>query len=189
MRAIGVHAMPPGRMGSCAMTALILLVACQPELPTESLAPAVETRSREYVMGAGDAVRITVFDNAGQVQMPLIGSVRAEGRTLVDFKSEIENRLRGGYLVNPRVVVDVTEYRPIYVLGAVSKPGIVPYTPGITILGAIAASGGHAATANLSAPPVITRSDDPTKTSRPTAVGELVYPGDIIEVPITGLFR
>ena len=47
-----------------------------------------------------------------------------------------------GYLLNPRVSVEVLSYRPIYILGEVNKPGEYDYVPGMTVLAAIAKAEG-----------------------------------------------
>jgi polysaccharide export outer membrane protein len=49
---------------------------------------------------------------------------------------------RADMLRAPSVVAEVTAYRPIFVLGEVSKPGQYPYQPGMTVVTAAAVAGG-----------------------------------------------
>src|SRR5690606_5006802 len=44
--------------------------------------------------------------------------------------------------VAPLVSVDVSEWRPIFVVGAIDKPGVFAFRPGMTALQALALSGG-----------------------------------------------
>jgi protein involved in polysaccharide export with SLBB domain len=115
--------------------------------------------SYDYVLGAGDKLRIIVFgeDNLtgefvvagnGGISFPLIGEIHAAGRTLADLRSDIERSLRGDYLKDPRVSAEVLTFRPYYILGEVAKPGEYPYRSRITVMNAIATAGGFTYRAN-----------------------------------------
>jgi polysaccharide export outer membrane protein len=119
--------------------------------------------STSHVIGVEDVLDVTVFDapdlststrvaGDGSIALPLVGSVPAAGLTPTQLATHIEGRLRGSYMVNPRVSVGVTEakIRPIYVLGSVNRPGMYPLdnsTP-VTVLRAIALGEGVQGTAN-----------------------------------------
>src|SRR3546814_7368671 len=60
----------------------------------------------------------------------------------------IEAKLAGGFLLEPKVSVQVASFRPVYVLGEVNKPGEYPYTQGLTIRGAVAKADGFTYRAN-----------------------------------------
>ena len=81
-------------------------------------------------------------DGAGNVSAPLIGTVRARGRTTAQLGSTIEARLRQGYLRDPRVSVQVEAFSPFFVLGEVGVPGQYPFVNGTTVQNAIASAGG-----------------------------------------------
>lgn len=105
----------------------------------------------DYRIGAQDLLTVTVFgvtdltqdvrvDASGKVTLPLIGSVRAGGRTPLELSSDIAAKLSNGYLQNPQVTVFVKSYdsQQITVSGVVKKPGVYPIAGPTTLLQAIA---------------------------------------------------
>ncbi len=108
----------------------------------------------DYTLGVADKVRVIVFDepslsgefvvNAnGSLSMPLIGDVRAIGNTAGDIAQTIQAKLRQGYVLEPRVSIDILTFRPFYILGEVNKPGEYPYSSGLTVDGAVATAQGY----------------------------------------------
>ena len=108
----------------------------------------------DYPLGVADKVRIIVFDepslsgeftvNAnGALSLPLIGDVRAVGQTATQVAGVIQRRLMDGYVLQPRVSIDILTFRPFYILGEVNKPGEYPYSSGLTIDGAVATAQGY----------------------------------------------
>jgi polysaccharide export outer membrane protein len=81
-------------------------------------------------------------DGAGNIALPLIGTVHAQGLTTNQLTGSIESRLKGGYLKDPKVSVEVEAYRPFYVLGEVTVAGQYPFINGMTVQNAIAIAGG-----------------------------------------------
>jgi polysaccharide export outer membrane protein len=91
----------------------------------------------DYKLGAGDVLRVTVYDNpdlltdveiaeSGTVTMPLLGAVAVLGKTREQAAQTIADGLkRGGFLKEAKVMVRVLEYRSqqVAVLGEVAKPG------------------------------------------------------------------
>jgi polysaccharide export outer membrane protein len=109
--------------------------------------------SSDYRLGTGDKVRVTVFgeddlsgefqiDSTGFVRMPMIGQVRAAGLTAQALEGGLTQAYANGYLLEPRVSVEVTTYRPFYIIGEVNKPGEYSYVNGMNVLNAIALAGG-----------------------------------------------
>ena len=94
----------------------------------------------DYNLGAGDVVRITVFQNpdlttetrvseAGTITFPLIGSVTVGGRSTSQVERVITDRLRdGGFVNRPQVNATVLQFKSIQVsvLGQVNRPGKYP---------------------------------------------------------------
>jgi polysaccharide export outer membrane protein len=87
----------------------------------------------------------------GELRMPLIGVVRADGLTSFQLASELERRFGERFIQDPQVIVQVTteERTQITVEGAVDKPGIYPIAGALTLLQAVALSGGTAEDADL----------------------------------------
>ena len=85
---------------------------------------------------------------AGTIDMPLIGSVPAMGVTVGQLQSDVTTRLRNGYLNDPKVSVQVLNYRPFFITGEVQKTGEFPYKAGLTVQDAIGVAGGYTYRAN-----------------------------------------
>ena len=120
--------------------------------------------------------------STGVVALPLIGDVHAAKLTIRDFEESVRKKLSGGYLRDPRVSVQVANYRPFFILGEVSKPGNYPYVNGMTVLNGVAMAGGYTYRADSSGI-VIVHANDPNKTEQRVREDANVMPGDIIRVP------
>jgi polysaccharide export outer membrane protein len=82
-------------------------------------------------------------DQVGNIAIPLIGSVRARGRTTVDLTHAIAARLGREFVKDPQVTVDVAQNRPFFILGEVRLPGQYSFVSGMTIEQAVAIGGGY----------------------------------------------
>ncbi|HAU8250064.1 TPA: polysaccharide export protein [Vibrio vulnificus] len=107
----------------------------------------------DYHLGTGDKIEIIVYGEddlsmklkigkAGLVNFPYIGEVKLTGRTPSEIETEIENRLRGDYLLNPMVTVNLESFRLFYISGEVEQPNGYEYQPRLTVEQAIAMAGG-----------------------------------------------
>jgi polysaccharide export outer membrane protein len=84
--------------------------------------------------------------------MPLAGPLTAAGKTPEEFAVEIEDKLRGGYLKQPRVVVNIKQamnQQMVTVDGEVTQPGLYPVTGPMTLEQAIATARGATDQANI----------------------------------------
>lgn len=146
-----------------------------------------------YRLGSGDQLKVTVFghkdlsgefyvDGSGQVSLPLIGNVQVGGLTVREAEDAVVAKLRPDYLKNPRVSIEVLNYRPFYIIGEVRKPGSYPYVNGMTVLNAIALAGGYTYRAREN-DLFITRANDPERSKQRATHDTKVLPGDVIEVP------
>jgi polysaccharide export outer membrane protein len=153
----------------------------------------VAMRPPEYRSGSGDKLRITVFghedlsgefqvDGSGNISVPLIGNVEAGDKTAQELESAIVYKLRPDYLKNPQVSVEVLNYRPFYILGEVKNPGSYAYVNGMTVVNAIALSGGYTYRGRENEVFII-RANDPERSKEPASHDTIVLPGDVIEVP------
>jgi polysaccharide export outer membrane protein len=129
-----------------------LLAACAtPRYQAQLLRAQVDA---PYLLASGDRLRVIVFgqdnlsnsfsvDGAGNVSLPLIGLVRANGLTTAQLERAVEARLRDGFLREPRVSIEVEAFRPFFVLGEVTTAGQYPFISGMTVQNAIAVAGGY----------------------------------------------
>ena len=76
------------------------------------------------------------------MRLPLIGPGQAGGHTAYQLEGNVEPALENGYLKSPRVNVEVTTYRPFYIIGQVNRPGQYPYTNNMSALDAVGVAGG-----------------------------------------------
>ena len=146
-----------------AIGALLVLAACESAggLYSEGQPGPTDAAvaGREYRLGPGDSLRVVVFGQTdltntfqvsghGAINYPLIGEVPAEGLTTSQLGESIAVGLRGGYVRNPNVSVEVLTYRPFFILGEVQQPGTYPYSAGLTVMNAVATAGGFTYRAN-----------------------------------------
>ena len=112
----------------------------------------------EALLGVGDIVRITVYQNpdltvdngriseVGQINFPLIGNVAIGGLTVGAAEQKIAKMLRdGGFVLRPQVTIQVGQIRSnvMSILGQVGKPGRYPIeTVGAKVSEMIAIAGG-----------------------------------------------
>ncbi|EHS53311.1 polysaccharide export protein [Rhizobium sp. PDO1-076] len=118
-----------------------------------------EATIQPYRLDSGDRLRVTVFeqpslsntytvDQAGYIAFPLVGQVPARGSSLTQLEGAVAQKLKQGYLRDPDVTIEIDRYRSIFVMGEVGQAGQYAYVPGMTILNAIAVSGGFSSRAN-----------------------------------------
>lgn len=110
----------------------------------------------EYRLGPQDKIDVNVYqvkdltvqglqiDSAGNIFLPLIGRVAANGLTPSELANEIAARLRGQYLQEPQVSVSVREAisQKVTVDGAVVQPGVYAMSGPTTLLQAVAMAKG-----------------------------------------------
>ena len=143
-------------------------------------------------LGSGDRIRLTVFgeedlsgefeiDNTGSLALPLVGEVKAKGLTQRELEQTVTKTLSQGYLVNPRVNVEVLSFRPFFILGEVQKPGSYAYVNNLTVINAVALGGGYTTRAKTGRAK-IRRATDATRKEEWVTEDALVFPGDVIEI-------
>lgn len=148
--------------------------------------------SNAYKLNINDRVRLTVFgeedlsgefdvDSNGYVSLPLIGRVFVAGFSIEESKKLIRDVFKNGYLVDPKVTLDVLSFQPFYILGEVKSPGSYPYVSGLTVLNAIALSGGYTYRADKD-DIEIQREKNGQKEKFEAHEKTTVMPGDIITV-------
>ena len=112
--------------------------------------------AEEYVLGPGDTIRVSVYEQAdlttearinegGKIVFPLIGDALVGGLTIAQAENAIADRLiRGGFIKKPQVTISVLQYRSqqVSILGKVAKPGKYPIEGEKTVLDLLAEAGG-----------------------------------------------
>ena len=145
-----------------------------------------------YRLGAGDKLRVTIYNeedlsgefeinDQGAIALPLIGQIGINGKTTREAETLIAEKYAASYLVNPRVGVEVLNYRPFFIIGEVKNPGGYPYVSGMTILNAIALAGGYTPRGD-SNDILIKRASDSAAPEQRVSENAPVLPGDIIRV-------
>jgi exopolysaccharide production protein ExoF len=121
--------------------------------------------AQDYILGAQDKLKIRVFEwrpvtgtafewtplngefvisASGTISLPIIGSVKADGLTVDQVSASIGERLKDevGMQKRPNASVEVSEYRPFFITGLVSKPGRYNYSPDLSVVQALSMAGG-----------------------------------------------
>jgi polysaccharide export outer membrane protein len=124
--------------------------------PTQALA---QDAKKDYVLGAGDVVRINVYQNqdltletrineSGSISYPLLGQIRLGGLSVQEAERVIATGLlKGNFLRQPQVSLLVLQVRgnQVSVLGMVNRPGRYPLeTAGLRMSDLLATAGGIA---------------------------------------------
>jgi protein involved in polysaccharide export with SLBB domain len=155
-------------------------------------APAAASGINDYVLGVGDKLQVTVFgeddlsgefqvSSTGTVSMPLIGEVKAAGLTSTQVQATITSRLAAGYMKDPHVSLQVSTYRPFFIVGEVMKPGSYTYVNGMTVINAVALAGGYTYRADKD--DIKLRHGGPQGQEEKAEESTAVVPGDVITVP------
>ena len=180
---------------AAALCAALLIGACSDRAGTAlppSFASGPQALERTYRLGIGDKLKITVFGeenlsgatevNAmGQVALPLAGEIPAKGLPVGQFRDAVVRRLQDGYLKNPKVTVEITSYRAIYVHGEVKSGGEFAYKTGLTIRDAIAVAGGYTYRADQGHVLITREGEQIANVLLPSDVP--VLPGDNLQIP------
>ncbi len=146
-----------------------------------------------YRLGPGDKLKVTVFgqpqesgqfeiDGSGNLAYPLLGQVHAKGLSVPEVQEKIRAELNANYIVNPRVTVEVLNYRPFYIYGEVNRAGSYPYVAGLTARRAVAIAGGYTRRARFSPVTVVRETGTGGVRELSVPLDLPVLPGDTVEV-------
>ncbi len=110
---------------------------------------------RPSLIGPLDTIAVDVFnvpelsrevqvDASGRISMPLIGTLDARGKTADELARAIEDALRGRYVRNPQVTINIKSSvsQVVTIDGSVTEPGLYPVTNQMTLLRAVASAKG-----------------------------------------------
>ena len=178
---------------ACLLFALVWLLLPGCDGPGSGLPPIGSAAPGAYELAPGDQVRIITFgedaltgefrvNDSGAIALPLVGAVKAAGRTPAQLEQAVGAALRQARLVgNPSVTVEISLYRPIYVLGEVNKPGQYAYQSGMTVVTAVAVAGGFTYRAVEGYASIVRTTDGKAVEGRASRQA-FVQPGDVITV-------
>lgn len=168
----------------------LLCFACA---PGQDLPDLPSTRTSAYRLGPGDVVRLITFgedsltgefrvSDSGTIAVPLVGSVQAEGLSPNQLGERVGNALvKANLLRSPSVSAEIITYRPIFVLGEVSKPGQYAYVPNMTVVTAVAVAGGFTYRAIKDYAGIV-RTRDGSAIEGKALRQAYVQPGDVITI-------
>ncbi len=176
-------------LGGCS-----LLAGCAAlRAPGSGLPPLPAPQPGPYRLGPGDVLNLRIYDqpqlsgsynvdDSGNINLPLLGPVQAQGRSTDGLAAAIAQALQnGGLILHPSVAVEVSTYRPFYILGEVNTPGQYPFRPGMTVLTAISIAGGFTYRACQDYVGV-TRNTGSAAAQYRAPLFALAQPGDVITV-------
>jgi polysaccharide biosynthesis/export protein len=185
----------------CAAAAIFLAVLAA------GVPAAAQTGFTEgYRVGPKDLLEIKVYEapefsadlrvgETGTINLPIHGEVAVAGLTDAEVATLVERLLEEQYVQRATVTVQVKEFRfrPISVIGAVGKPGALPYSGRWTLLEVLTAAGGATATPG-GVVHVLRRSESGLTDQLTVSLEDLmvkgdprvnipIYPADLINVP------
>jgi polysaccharide export outer membrane protein len=157
-----------------------------------------------YVIGASDSLNVTVFKEPtvsgsflvrpdGMISIPLLGDVKASGKTPMQLAEEIKAKLKK-FIQDPNVTVILSQInsKKVFLIGEVGRTGPIEMTPGMTFLEAVATAGGLTQFANAKKIYIL-RTEDGKQEKIPVqykqalagaaALNLVLKPGDTIVVP------
>ena len=156
----------------------LMLAACGGRMPLQSTsrltvidgatampAPVREdlvAPDRPTLIGPLDVIEVDVFnvpeisrsvqvDASGRIAMPLIGTIGATGKTAEELSRDIEAALRGRFVREPSVTINIKNSvsQVVTIDGQVVEPGLYPVTYQMTLMRAIASAKGLSEFARL----------------------------------------
>ena len=180
-------------LSSLALAACGATDSLGPASPEEQQALIARAKTTSPTLQPGEKVKVTVFgedrltgdyqiDPAGNLSLPLAGTLRAAGLDRRQLEQRLTEKFRGEYLRDPKVTVDVDDFRPFYILGEIAKPGEYPFKGGLDVMSAIALAGGSTYRASRSAV-LIKHADETQFREYPLSPAIPVLPGDLIRLP------
>lgn len=182
------------RIATVAFLALLALASSPARASDPAAGPAQAgaqgSVQAPYRVGTGDRLKIGVYNaeklsgefavgGDGKIAYPILGRVPVSGLTLDEVAELVTMRLADGYLIEPRVTVDIISYRSVYILGEVARPGQYPYVEGLTIYQLVAQAGGFTYRANRKTIR-LKHEGEPSERKYTIVTGSLVKPGDTV---------
>lgn len=162
------------------------LAQAAPFAPKEDYKIGPEDVLDIHVWGHDDLSKQVPVSQSGDFSFPLIGQVRASGRTVAEVQKEMTRRLADGYLVNPQVTVTVKEYKSqkVFVVGEVRNPGTFPLTGPSLVMEVLAKAGGPTEKAGTEV--LVIRPKDPGRKGGPLSPEE-AGAGEVMQLDLRAI--
>jgi len=136
--------------------------AAEDEAASAARDAAKPPMDNSYVIGELDAISVVVWKEEGltdkgalvrsdgMITMPLVGDIKASGKTPMQLAKEIEEQLKK-FVQDPSVTVSVNQMnsKKVFLMGEIGKEGPIMMTPGMTLLEAIGTAGGPTPFGNI----------------------------------------
>ncbi len=164
-----------------------------PPPPPKTTSAQLSASTAEYRLGVGDVISIRIYGAEEEIRLDRVrvndpgvitfqfGAFSALGKTTRELEAAMVKAMKGGYLLNPKVWINIEEYRPFFVQGQVRRAGAFPYQPGLNVNKAVAIAGGFSDRASRQKI-FLVRDQDKTNTPVHVDVNAPVGPGDTITV-------
>ncbi|MDH5545913.1 MAG: polysaccharide export protein [Gammaproteobacteria bacterium] len=148
--------------------------------------------AKEYKLGFGEVLSVTVYDEpdlsldvvriqkSGEITLPLVGSVKAVGRTVTEIEQDVTAMYRDGYLKEPKITVAIRSYRNFFTNGQLRSPGAYTFVEGLTVRKAISISGGM--TDRASHEKILLKKENGISEIKVIDLDQEMGPGDILTV-------
>jgi polysaccharide export outer membrane protein len=146
---------------------------------TNDAGAAQKPHDATFIIGTDDVLAINVWKEPdisrvipvrsdGKISLPLVGELRAAGRTPLQLEQEISDKLKN-YIGEPEVTVIVQQInsQKFNILGQVNRPGSYPMANAATVLDAIAVAGGFRDFAKQKSIYILRQNADGTQTRLP----------------------
>lgn len=200
----------PGRCLGLGALAGLLLGALAAS-PGPAAAQQLVDPAGDYRLNPGDVIEISVWKEPelqrevlllpdGNIAFPLVGTLKAAGRTPGEIQAAVEERLMR-YFPEPVVTVSILRVagNKLYVTGQVNQPGQFTVEQPIDVLQAIALAGGLTAFADEDDIYVLRRAPDGSQSAlafdydavadgSDLSTNVVLQQGDVVVVPTAGLF-
>lgn len=170
---------------------VLLVVTCSASFATAQRSAEGEA-TQTYLISAQDVLTVTVMNQAnltgkytvqpdGAIRLPLVGRIVSAGLTVAEFENRLTRALADGFLLEPRVTVELEQFRGrrVFVFGNITSPGTYVLTDQLTLIEVLAKAGyGTASEA------VIVR---PNKPAGGVTLPDQVSDGEVIRVSLREL--
>ncbi|MCJ2183288.1 polysaccharide export protein [Novosphingobium sp. 1949] len=164
-------------LGGCAATA-------QRSLPSVAAV--------EYHLAPGDKLKLAVFreetlsgeytvNEDGAISLPMVGDFKVAGKSLDQAREELTRTLGASYVRDARISLDMVDYRPVFILGEVQKPGEYDYAQRMSVYALVAKAGGFTYRANEKVV-YIRHGNEGEESAYALTSGAAILPGDTVRI-------